>query len=135
MKFLHYVVALPLFICAVTVVYLADSVDGITFSPLLKEAFNAKIVLALLLLFGYFCGRLNSWFVYFPIRRALRLEKKENKALHKEHSKLNETVTGLQQDITHLKAEPKISSPVSHETRSLISKIKSKFSPKKEANS
>ncbi|MBR2136952.1 MAG: hypothetical protein IJ852_03190 [Alphaproteobacteria bacterium] len=131
MRFLHYILMLPLVICAAVVIYLADSASGITFVPFFNEEFNVKVILALVLIFGYFCGRLNSWFVYAPTRRDLRLQKKANKALHKEHNKLNETVTGLQQDITNMKATPAVSSPVSGATRGLLAEIKNKFSAKK----
>ena len=56
-------------------------------------------------IFGYILGRVGAWFSYSPVRHALRMQRKENRLLNKEQAKLNETVSGLKQDILREKAQ------------------------------
>lgn len=105
MKFLHYLIVIPLLAAAVWAIYTADPEgEGI---PCLwyQKPFDTKLVLVIFLIYGYIMGRIGAWFGYSPLRRDLRRQKKANKALNKEHAKLNETVSGLKQDIAGLQAQ------------------------------
>lgn len=102
MKFLHYLIVIPLLAVAVWAIYTADPEgDGI---PCIwySKPFDTKLVLIIFLVYGYIIGRIGAWFGYSPLRRDLRRQKKANKALNKEQAKLNETVSGLKQDIAGL---------------------------------
>ncbi len=137
MKFLYYLISLPLLILALWAVYGIEASEGVTFILWPENTLNIKLILCAFLLYGFICGRLASWFAYAPMRRDLRLQKKANKALSKEHNKLNETVNGLQQNLDGLKEQVKKQempvSPVSQETRSWLSQVKDKFSIPKES--
>lgn len=102
MKFLHYLIVIPLLAVAVWAIYTADPEgDGI---PCIwySKPFDTKLVLLIFLVYGYIIGRIGAWFGYSPLRRDLRRQKKANKVLNKEQAKLNETVSGLKQDIAGL---------------------------------
>ncbi|MBQ7633753.1 MAG: hypothetical protein IJS88_06545 [Alphaproteobacteria bacterium] len=108
MKFLHYLVILPLFGVALWAIFGAETVtetNGIRFPFGPEDGFKTQYVLTVFLIFGYFTGRIGAWFGYSPLRRDLRVQKKTNKALNKEQIKLNETVTGLKQDIIGMQAK------------------------------
>ncbi len=102
MKFLHYLIVIPLLAVAVWAIYTADPEgDGI---PCMwySKPFDTKLVLLIFLVYGYIIGRIGAWFGYSPLRRDLRRQRKANKVLNKEQAKLNETVSGLKQDIAGL---------------------------------
>lgn len=111
MKFLYYLIEIPLIAIAVWLV-VNTRVDGDAFNfelwPLQTEIqVNTKLALCALIFFGFIWAKINSWFAYAPIRRALRSQKKANRALNKEQEKLNETVTGLQKNIVGLQEKAK----------------------------
>jgi len=106
MKFLHYLIVLPLIGIALWAIFGAEA-DGIRFPFGPEEGFKTQYVLIVFMLLGYFIGRIGAWFAYSPLRHNLRMQKKANKALNKEQIKLNETVTGLKQDIIGMQAKVK----------------------------
>ena len=55
--------------------------------------------------FGYVVAKIDSWFSYSPIRRALSAQKKQNKALGKQQKELTNTISDLQDDISALKSK------------------------------
>ena len=112
MKLLHYLIILPLAALAIWAVLSAEvcaESKGICFPVKLKDAdgFKVQSVLAVFLLFGYILGRIGAWFGYSPLRRDLRRQRKANRALNKEHLRLNETVTGLKHDIIGIQEKAK----------------------------
>ena len=137
MKLLHYILALPLLVVAAVAVYCADSTDGISFDfgilGSATDGLNTKLVLFVFLLYGYLCGRLGAWFAHAPVRHELRRQRKANKVLSKEQTKLNETVTGLQQNVASLqeKAKAQAAIPVNKETLGWVNKVKDKFATSK----
>ena len=111
MKFLYYLLEIPLIVAAVWLVVNANP-EGEVFNfelwPLESEVqINTKLTLCILLFFGFIWGKINSWFAYSPLRKALRSQKKANKVLNKEQEKLNETVSGLQKNIVGLQEKAK----------------------------
>ena len=106
MKLLHYLIVLPLIAVAIWAIIGVEA-EGIRFPYGPEEGFKAQYVLAVFLLLGYLLGRIGAWFGYAPLRRDLRMQKKTNRALNKEQAKLNETVTGLKQDIIGMQAKVK----------------------------
>lgn len=138
MKLLHYILALPLIAVAAWAIYCADSADGIAFSfwsgESEQESFSTKLILFVFLIYGYFCGRLGAWFANAPVRHELRRQKRANKMLSKEQTKLNETVSGLQQNVASLQEKAKAQSAAENtQKKGWAGKIKSKFATKKEA--
>ncbi|MBR3502343.1 MAG: hypothetical protein IKO06_05510 [Alphaproteobacteria bacterium] len=111
MKFLYYLIEIPLTVAAVWLVA-NTSIEGDVFNfevwPLESEIqINGRLALCLLILYGFIWAKINSWFAYAPIRKALRSQKKANIALNKEQEKLNETVSGLQKNIVGLQEKAK----------------------------
>lgn len=146
MKFLYYLLEIPLTLAAVWLVVNSNA-EGDVFNfelwPLESViSVNTKLTMCLLLLFGFIWGKINSWFAYSPLRQALRSQKKENKALNKEQEKLAETVSGLQKNIVGLQEKAKQQEleyaknnpqPVTEQKLSnFFKKIKSFFTRKKE---
>lgn len=111
MKFFQYLIILPFVIIALLAVTDADicsETQAVCFRSIKLEGsggFKLGTVLVVFLIFGYLLGRISAWFGYSPIRRALRIQRRENRALNKEQAKLNETVSGLKQDIIREKAQ------------------------------
>lgn len=104
MKFLHYLIVIPLIAVAVWAIIGVEA-GGIHFPYGPEEGFKAQYVLAVFLLLGYLLGRIGAWFGYSPLRRDLRMQRRTNRALNKEQAKLNETVTGLKRDIIGMQAK------------------------------
>ena len=93
MKFLYYLIEIPLIVIAIWLIINAN-VENQVFSfelwPLdTVVQVNAKLTLCAFILFGFIWAKINSWFAYAPIRRALYAQKKANKVLNKEQEKLN----------------------------------------------
>jgi cell division protein FtsB len=137
MKLLHYIVELPLVIFAIWGIYNVKIMDeGLVlslwpFERVIKV--NTLPMLATFIVFGYLWGRINAWFKYAPLRRDLRLQRKTNRVLNKEHEKLNETVTGLKQDIQGLQEQAKanLSDYSDEPKKNWFSSIKDRFNSKK----
>jgi len=108
MKFLHFLIILPFAAVAVWAVCCAvSSADGIGFAPWREYFINPHLVLAGAIIFGYIMGRIGAWFGYSALRHDLRAQRRTNLALNKEQVKLNETVTGLKQDLVGLQEKAK----------------------------
>ena len=112
MKLLYYLIEIPLTAIAVWLVFNTHT-ESNSFNfelwPLENEIqVNTKLALCALVLFGYIWAKINSWFAYAPIRRALREQKKANVVLNKEQEKLNATVSGLQKNIVGLQEKAKL---------------------------
>ena len=111
MKFLHYLIIIPMLAIAAYAIYGADPEgDGIP-CEWYSKPFDTKLVLIVFLVYGYLMGRIGAWFGYSPLRRDLRRQKKANKVLNKEQAKLNETVSGLKQDIAGLQEKAQKETP------------------------
>ena len=109
MRFLHYLIILPLLAVVVWVVCCATSSEAGIGLPLWPDYYiNPRLALACFALLGYIMGRIGAWFGYSPVRRDLRQQRRANRELNKEQAKLNETVTGLKQNIVGLQEKAKI---------------------------
>ena len=111
MKLLYYLIEIPLIAIAIWLVFNTHT-ESNSFNfelwPLENEIqVNTKLALCALVLFGYLWAKINSWFSYAPIRKALRKQKKANVVLNKEQEKLNATVSGLQKNIVGLQEKAK----------------------------
>ena len=135
MKFLHYLIVIPLLAVAAWAIYTADQEGiGISCSWYKDGALKTKSVLIIFLVYGYIIGRICAWFGYSPLRRDLRQQKKTNKALNKEQAKLNETVSGLKQDIAGLQEKAMQQTTDNTESKNEVAwwqKFKQKISAKK----
>ena len=103
MSLLRYLINIPFLAVLVWVLFDAHPTEkGIEFSFLPKEYIKTVPALFIFFLYGYIYARIDAWFTYYPLRRALRQQRKQNKVLNKEQAKLNATVNGLKQNIVGL---------------------------------
>lgn len=137
MRLLRYFLNIPILILLIWLLFDAKpSEKGIEFSFLPQDYVKTVPALFAFFLFGYLFARLDAWFSYAPLRRALRLKQKENKALNKEHVKLHETVDSLKHNIEGLKEKSNRDALINGENAqksSFFSRLKNKFFTKKGA--
>ena len=104
MGLLRYFLNIPILILLVWLLFDAKpSENGIEFSFLPQDYIKTVPALFMFFIFGYVFARVDAWFSYAPLRRSLRLQQRENRALNKEHVKLHETVDNLKHNIEGLK--------------------------------
>lgn len=132
MKFLHYIFEVPIIIIAGWGIYNTQIIDNkltLYLWPLEADVYvKTPLLLFAVLLYGYIWGKINAWFKYSPLRRDLRMQKKANKALNKEHEKLNETVSDLKQNLAGLQGQTNKANSQLSVFKSFTEKMKSKFS-------
>ena len=127
MKFFKFLFWLP--ILAIVVLFVTANSEKMSFSlwPFLPE--NTKIDIAgplaiiFFISFGYVVAKIDSWFSYSPIRRALNSQKKQNKQLDRKQKELTQTISGLQENISNLKAMGHIET----EKKGFFARLKDKF--------
>ena len=108
MKFFKFLFWLP--ILTIVIVFVTTNSEKMSFSlwPFLPE--NSKIsvsgplAIIFFILFGYVVAKIDSWFSYSPIRRALSSQRRQNKQLDRKQKELTQTISGLQENISSLKA-------------------------------
>lgn len=140
-KILHYLFEIPVIAVAVWGLYNAQTDEnGIVISlwPLDSEIHaRTALVLFCFLLYGFIWGRISSWFGYSSVRSDLRRQRKANRDLNREQEKLNETVSGLKQNIQGLMEQKvqKENIPAESGKSSFWQKIKTKVSAAKNSKS
>lgn len=136
MGLLRYLLNIPVLILFVWVLFDAHPTEkGIEFSFLPQDYIKTVPALFVFFVIGYVYARLDAWFVYAPLRRLLRMQQKQNKALNKEHVKLHETVDNLKQNIEGLKEKNNaiLASNASSaaKTSNFLTRLKNKFFQRK----
>ena len=136
MSLLRYLLNIPVLIALVWVLFDARPTEnGIEFSFLPRDYIKTVPALFIFFVFGYVYARLDAWFAYAPLRRLLRQQQKQNKALNKEHVKLHETVDNLKQNIEGLKVKNNVMSASNEssadKTPTFLTRLKNKFFSKK----
>ncbi len=130
MKLIKFLFWLP--ILTVVVVFVSTNSDKMSFSlwPILPEdtkiGVSGSLAIVSFIFFGYIVAKIDSWFSYSPLRKALSSQKKQNKVLDKKQKELEGTITGLQENISNLKAI----NHIENVKKSFLSQIKEKFSRK-----
>lgn len=59
----------------------------------------------------YIVGKLDSWLSYAPLRRALRVQQRQNKKLSREQQELAGKVESLKGDLENAKSKAEVSFP------------------------
>lgn len=114
MNFLRKIIEIPLIIIVVVFAVINNDFATFNLKPFDLDITVSLSVLILVLFFaGYLLGRFDAFVANAPLRANLREQKKANKALNKEHEKLNAKFSDLKEDWEELKnketAAPKIS--------------------------
>jgi len=127
MKFFKLLFWFPVLVAVVVFVSYNNQPMSFNLWPFLLEVkISGALAIICLILFGYVVAKIDSWFSYAPIRRALNSQKKQNKALDKKQKELTQTISGLQENISSLKAM----NNVEKETKSFMQSLKDKFKRK-----
>ena len=127
MKFFKFLFWLPVLL--IVIVFASYNNQMMTFNlwPFMLEVkISGALAIIGLILFGYIVAKVDAWFSYSPIRRALSSQKKQNKVLDKKQKELTQTISGLQENISSLKAMNKVET----ETKSFMQSLKDKFQRK-----
>ena len=127
MKFFKFLFWLPVLLVVIVFASYNNQMMSFNLWPFLLEVkISGALAVIGLILFGYIVAKIDSWFSYSPIRRALSSQKKQNKALDKKQKELTQTISGLQENISTLKAM----NSVETETKSFMQSLKDKFKHK-----
>ncbi len=106
MNFVRRLIGIPLIIVVIVFAVINNDFATFTLKPFNLDITISLSVLILVLFFcGYLLGRLDGYVSNAPVRSQLKLHKKNNKALNKEHEKLHATVSNLQENIEYLKSK------------------------------
>lgn len=127
MKFFKFLFWLPVLLIVVVFTSYNNQMMSFNLWPFMLEVkISGALAILGLILFGYIVAKVDSWFSYSPIRRALSSQKKQNKVLDKKQKELTQTISGLQENISNLKAM----NNVEVETKSFMQSLKDKFKRK-----
>ena len=74
--------------------------DLVSVWPIPESSLMVGVSVVYLAMFclGYLYGRMSAWSAYAPLRATLRKQKKAKKMLSKEHEKLNQQISTLQEE-------------------------------------
>lgn len=104
MNFIRRLIEIPLIIIVIIFAVINNDFATFTLKPFNMDITVSLSVLILVLFFsGYLLGRLDAFVSYAPLRKQLRHQKKANRALNKEHAKLHEKVSTLQENLEQIK--------------------------------
>jgi len=105
MLFFKILLGIPILV--VLLVFAFVNNDMVTFSlwPTdIEITISQSAMIIALYALGYIAGWFFTWLSYSPIRRALRIQKKQNRKMTKEQEKLTKEVEGLRGNIDELKS-------------------------------
>ena len=127
MRFLRFVIFIPLVIAIAVIAFMNNDMVSINLWPFyINITASLSIVIIALVFFGYLFGKIDSWLAYSPLRSALRSQKRQNKKLNAEQQKLVEKVEGLKENLSNIRSDSP-SAPVTNKA-SAFSRIKQKVS-------
>lgn len=127
MKFFKFLFWLPVLLSVIVFSSYNNQMMSFNLWPFITEVkISGSLAIVGLIVFGYVVAKIDSWFSYSPIRRALSSQKKQNKALDKKQKELTQTISGLQENISNLKAM----NSVETEAKSFMQGLKNMFKRK-----
>ena len=130
MGFFKLLIGLPLLVIMLIFAFVNNDLATFSLWPFYIEVtVSLSVAIVFLLFIGFLLGSFFSWLSYAPVRAALRKQKRKNKQLSKEHSKLSKEVEDLHTNIATLKE------PETTETKKTFGqKLQSFFAKKKNTN-
>lgn len=106
MGFVKTIIGLPVLIVLMIFAFVNNDLANFSLWPFdLEITVSLSVAIIFFVLLGFLFGGLFSWLSYAPLRKDLRKQKKKNKKLSKQQQILAETVSDLQGDLEHIKAE------------------------------
>ena len=105
MGFIKMLIGLPILIIILIFAFVNNDLATFNLWPFYFEiTVSQSVAIVFFILLGFLLGLLWMWLSYAPVRKALLLQKKQNKKLNKEQRKLAEQVSGLQTNLETIKA-------------------------------
>ncbi len=105
MGFIKMLIGLPILIIILIFAFVNNDLVSFNLWPFYFEVtVSQSVAIVFFILLGFLLGLLWMWLSYAPVRKALRVQRKQNKKLNKEQRKLAEQVSGLQTNLETIKA-------------------------------
>ena len=106
MGFVKTIIGLPILIILLIFAFVNNDLANFSLWPFSVEiTVSLSVAVLFFVLLGFLLGSFFSWLSYAPLRKDLRHQKKKNKKLSKQKQILTETVSDLQDDLEHIKAQ------------------------------
>ncbi len=110
MGFIKMLIGLPLLVVIVVFAFVNNDLATFSLWPFnLEITVSLSVAVVFLILFGFLIGEFFAWLSYAPLRKALRVQKKQNRRLSKEQEKLAREMETLHENISKAAAtEPQV---------------------------
>ncbi len=104
MGFIKTLIGIPLLIVILVFAFVNNDLATFSLWPFYVEiTVSLSVAIVFLLLVGFILGNFFCWLSYAPIRKALRVQKKQNRKLSKEQQKLAKEMEDLHENLANLK--------------------------------
>ena len=89
MSFVKMIIGLPLIVIIAVFAFVNNDMAVFSLWPFNMEiTVSLSVAVIFFIVFGYIVGKLDSWLSYAPLRRALRVQQRQNKKLSREQQEL-----------------------------------------------
>ena len=96
MSFVKMIIGLPLIVIIAVFAFVNNDMAVFSLWPFNMEiTVSLSVAVIFFIVFGYIVGKLDSWLSYAPLRRALRVQQRQNKKLSREQQELAGKVTAM----------------------------------------
>ena len=100
MSFVKMIIGLPLIVIIAVFAFVNNDMAVFSLWPFNMEiTVSLSVAVIFFIVFGYIVGKLDSWLSYAPLRRALRVQQRQNKKLSREQQELAGKVESLKGDL------------------------------------
>lgn len=101
MGFIKMLIGLPLLVVIVIFAFVNNDLATFSLWPFnLEITVSLSVAIVFLIVIGFLIGELFAWLSNAPIRKALRVQKKQNRRLSKEQEKLAREMETLHENLT-----------------------------------
>lgn len=112
MSFVKMIIGLPLIVIIAVFAFVNNDMAVFSLWPFNMEiTVSLSVAVIFFIVFGYIVGKLDSWLSYAPLRRALRVQQRQNKKLSREQQELAGKVESLKGDLENAKSKVEVSFP------------------------
>lgn len=106
MSFVKMIIGLPLIVIIAVFAFVNNDMAVFSLWPFNMEiTVSLSVAVIFFIVFGYIVGKLDSWLSYAPLRRALRVQQRQNKKLSREQQELAGKVESLKGDLENAKSK------------------------------
>lgn len=112
MSFVKMIIGLPLIVIIAVFAFVNNDMAVFSLWPFNMEiTVSLSVAVIFFIVFGYIVGKLDFWLSYAPLRRALRVQQRQNKKLSREQQELAGKVESLKGDLENAKSKAEVSFP------------------------